>query len=348
MKREDWQAAYGPIPDALQERVSFTLSHLEKEEKIMKRAMIRTLCLAICAVLLLGATALALTNSDILKYLSQYSDTLNEEQQQMIQSDFAEDTLMLGDVQVTLKELLTDGHVGAVSVEFRAPEGAFLYSDLVNMSEEEWNKTRADYLAEYGAYYWLLDSHIYFLHDGTSKPISSDWMMDGQREASNVITAQFVFSAVDQQFDQLQLKVGVAHVTGESEETDERVTGYLTPAYTPDSSSEKTISLTMPDCTNDPGSVASIDITFTKLITVFKATLESTDGHYYSLKISDVNGNELNYTILSSIINSCDGNIVLTAYDAMAEIPDLLYAQIYRLGENGDTPVGEHIELKLK
>ncbi len=348
MKREDWQAAYGPIPNALQERVSFTLSHLEKEEKVMKRAIIRTLCLAVCAVLLLGATALALTSSDILKYLSQYSDTLNEEQQQMIQSDFAQNTLMLGDVQVTLKELLTDGHVGAVFMEFRAPEGTFLYSDLVNMSEEEWSKTRADYLAEYGSYYWLLDSHIYFLHNGVSEPIGSDWMMDGQREASNVITVQFVFSAVDQQFDQLQLKVGVAHVTAESEETDVRAAGYLTPAYTPGSNTEKTISLTMPNCTNDPGSVASIGITFTKLITMFKATLESTGGRYYSLKIMDANGDELNCTLLSSIISSSEENIVLTAYDAMAEVPDLLYAQIYRLDENGNTPVGEYIELKLK
>ena len=47
MTREDWQAAYGPIPAALHTRVSSTLSQLDKEEKVMKRAMIRTLALAI-------------------------------------------------------------------------------------------------------------------------------------------------------------------------------------------------------------------------------------------------------------------------------------------------------------
>ena len=51
MKREDWQAAYGPIPDALHTRVSSTLSQLDKEEKVMKRTIIRTLALALCAAL---------------------------------------------------------------------------------------------------------------------------------------------------------------------------------------------------------------------------------------------------------------------------------------------------------
>ena len=52
MKREDWQAAYEPIPAALHTRVSSTLSQLDKEEKVMKRTIIRTLALALCAALL--------------------------------------------------------------------------------------------------------------------------------------------------------------------------------------------------------------------------------------------------------------------------------------------------------
>ena len=54
MKREDWQAAYEPIPAALHTRVSSTLSQLDKEEKVMKRTIIRTLALALCAALLRG------------------------------------------------------------------------------------------------------------------------------------------------------------------------------------------------------------------------------------------------------------------------------------------------------
>ena len=85
MKREDWQAAYGPIPAALHTRVSSTLSQLDKEEKVMKRTIIRTLALALCAALLLCCTALALVNSDILKYLSGYNAELNEDQQKLLQ-----------------------------------------------------------------------------------------------------------------------------------------------------------------------------------------------------------------------------------------------------------------------
>ena len=60
MKREDWQAAYEPIPAALHTRVSSTLSQLDKEEKVMKRTIIRTLALALCAALLLCCTAVLL------------------------------------------------------------------------------------------------------------------------------------------------------------------------------------------------------------------------------------------------------------------------------------------------
>ena len=117
MKREDWQAAYEPIPTALHTRVSSTLSQLDKEEKVMKRTIIRTLALALCAALLLCCTALALVNSDILKYLSGYNAELNEDQQRLLQSDFEQKTIQLGDVQVTLKEILADGYVWAIALE---------------------------------------------------------------------------------------------------------------------------------------------------------------------------------------------------------------------------------------
>ena len=60
MKREDWQAAYEPIPTALHTRVSSTLSQLDKEEKVMKRTIIRTLALALCAALSLSLLAACL------------------------------------------------------------------------------------------------------------------------------------------------------------------------------------------------------------------------------------------------------------------------------------------------
>ena len=346
MKREDWQAAYGPIPAALHTRVSSTLSQLDKEEKVMKRTIIRTLALALCAALLLCCTALALVNSDILKYLSGYNAELNEDQQRLLQSDFEQKTIQLGDVQVTLKEILADGYVCAIALEYRAPEGAYLTNEIVQGIDGEWDMTRADFLKEHGAYYDLSEDVRFLSQDG-STPEYTEGMHDWRRLAPNVLQEQIILSTENRDMSRLQIPLSAAYITAEDPETDAHYDGIFTPDYTVDRTGERKLTLTLPAGTDGPG-IAQLDIVFAKLCTVFSAQLENAGDAVYGIRIFDANGEELSRSILSSIISYYADGTVAVSYDAMADVPDALSIQLYAAGEEGLEPVGERIALNLK
>ena len=348
MKREDWQAAYEPIPAALHTRVSSTLSQLDKEEKIMKRTIIRTLALALCAALLLCCTALALVNSDILKYLSGYNAELNEDQQKLLQSDFEQKTIQLGDVQVTLKEILADGYVCAIALEYRAPEGTYLTNEMVRNVNGEWDMTRADFLKEHGAYYDLsLSEETCFLsQDGNAKKYNNS-MQDWRRLAPNIIQEQIILSTENCDMSRLQILLSADFITAESPETDAHYNGVFTPNYTVDRTSERKLTLTLSAGTDRPG-IAQLDIVFAKLCTVFSAQLENAGDALYAIRVFDASGEELSHSILSSMISYCTDGTVAVSYDAMADVPDALSIQLYAAGEKGLEPVGERIALNLK
>ena len=348
MKREDWQAAYEPIPAALHTRVSSTLSQLDKEEKIMKRTIIRTLALALCAALLLCCTALALVNSDILKYLSGYNAELNEDQQKLLQSDFEQKTIQLGDVQVTLKEILADGYVCAIALEYRAPEGTYLTNEMVRNVNGEWDMTRADFLKEHGAYYDLsLSEETCFLsQDGNAKEYNNS-MQDWRRLAPNIIQEQIILSTENCDMSRLQILLSADFITAESPETDAHYNGVFTPNYTVDRTSERKLTFTLSAGTDRPG-IAQLDIVFAKLCTVFSAQLENAGDALYAIRVFDASGEELSHSILSSMISYCMDGTVAKSYDAMADVPDALSIQLYAAGEKGLEPVGERIALNLK
>lgn len=346
MKREDWQAAYEPIPAALHTRVSSTLSQLDKEEKVMKRTIIRTLALALCAALLLCCTALALVNSDILKYLSGYNAELNEDQQRLLQSDFEQKTIQLGDVQVTLKEILADGYVCAIALEYRAPEGAYLTNEMVRNVDGEWDMTRADFLKEHGAYYDLSEETCFLSQDGNAKEYT-DSMHDWRRLAPNIIQEQIILSTENRDMSRLQILLSADFITAESPETDAHYNGVFTPNYTVDRTDERKLTFTLSAGTDRSG-IAQLDIVFAKLCTVFSAQLENAGDAVYAIRVFDASGEELSRSILSSMISYCTDGTVAKSYDAMAETPDALSVQLFRLAEDGSEPVVERITLNLK
>ena len=348
MKREDWQVAYEPIPAALHTRVSSTLSQLDKEEKVMKRTIIRTLALALCASLLLCCTALALVNSDILKYLSGYNAELNEDQQKLLQSDFEQKTIQLGDVQVMLKEILADGYVCAIALEYRAPEGAYLTNEMVQGVDGEWDMdmTRADFLKAHGAYYDLSEATCFLSQDGNAKEYTES-MHDWRRLAPNIIQEQIILSTENRDMSRLQIPLSADFITAESPETDAHYNGVFTPNYTVDRTSERKLTFTLSAGTDRPG-IAQLDIVFAKLCTVFSAQLENAGDAVYAIRVFDASGEELSRSILSSMIGYYTDETVAASYDAMPETPDALSVQLFRLTEDGSEPVGERIALNLK
>lgn len=349
MKQEDWQAAYGPIPDALSSRVSSTLFHLNQEGKVMKRSILRTVCLALCAALLLFGTALALVQSDLLDAIARWDKPLSQQQQTLLKTDFQHSTFMAGDVQITLREMLTDGYVGAVAIEYRAPEGTYLYSDLVPMTEQEWEMSTLDYLNAYGPYYRLLDANVQFVKASETQPISTEFMMDGQRIAPNIIREQIYFSVWEKPVQQVQFDLGAMFISSEDESTDITYAGVIAPNYAPDTTAPQNFHLTFDPATN-ACALASMDVTFTELVTVFSAQLQNKADAIYQMQVYDANGNQLCYTSLSSLIGESYQNSVINSYDAMSEIPDVLSVQFYQLDPDTgtQTTVGEPITLRLK
>ena len=69
----------------------------------------------------------------------------------------------------------------------------------------------------------------------------------------------------------------------------------------------------------------------------------------YAIRVFDASGEELSRSILSSMIGGyCTDGTVAASYDAMAETPDALSVQLFRLAEDGSEPVVERITLNLK
>ena len=94
--------------------------------------------------------------------------------------------------------------------------------------------------------------------------------------------------------------------------------------------------------------MAQLDIVFAKLCTVFSAQLENAGDALYAIRVFDASGEELSRSILSSMISYCTDGTVAKSYDAMAETPDALSVQLFRLAEDGSEPVVERITLNLK
>lgn len=75
MNRDDWRSAFGPVPASFERRVADALDRIE-EQNNMKRYGIKMIALVAAAVLLLSATALALTGKfGALDFLNRWRDT---------------------------------------------------------------------------------------------------------------------------------------------------------------------------------------------------------------------------------------------------------------------------------
>lgn len=348
MKREIWRQAFGQPTDALSQRVSSTLSSLKKEEIIMKRSMLRCAVLALCLVFLLIGTVWAVTESDILSLLGRYDESLTEKQQRLIQTEFAEDTASLGPITVTLKEMISDGFAATVSFEYEAPENVYLYTDLVEMTKEEWEMDEAARLAQYGPYYVLTDFHAEFATPLSILEPPGESMLDAQRIAPNIIRASITFPVTGMPLDTLQIRVGAWEVREPGKE-ENRYGAALFPRYTIGTEPIASYSLSF-DPADTPFGLTRVDIALTPLTTHF--TVWCQEGLADCLPyILDAEGDELPFGLLGSFGGYQEGaGCRDTGYGPLESIPDTLQLQMMRWDETtGDmAPWGESITLSLR
>lgn len=146
MKREEWQKAYEPLPEALACRVSSTLARLDKEEKPVRRISLRTAAIALAIVLALGGVAYAVIASqtaDLFGWL--YGQ---ETKESLLAGDIAPsgESTVLGDVVYTLDDMIyKDGMVYGTGT-IHPKEGA----NIVLLPEDYGVNEAAGYLVHYG------------------------------------------------------------------------------------------------------------------------------------------------------------------------------------------------------
>ncbi len=146
MKREDWQRAYEPLPDALAHRVSSTLSSLEKEETVMRKHTLRSAVIALAILLALTGVAYALIESKTADIFGWFYG--NETKENLLSGDIAPSgqSYTLGDVVYTLDEVIyKDGYLYGTGT-IRAAEGA----NIVLVAEDYTVTSPAGYGLHYG------------------------------------------------------------------------------------------------------------------------------------------------------------------------------------------------------
>lgn len=341
MKRDDWRRAYEPLPASLEHRVSSTLRQIE-EGKPMKKLTIRTASLVMALVLVLAGTAWALENWGVTDFLKEdYGETLSPEATGLIKSDFSDASLQAGDVTFTLREMIADAYVGMAVVECKAPEGKYLYSDMVQMTNEEWEMTEADRFAKYGDYYWLNDTHVAF-----GEEEMYEYAMDGVRESDNVILMQVTFPVGEKvNVADLTIDVAARHVTGDDMAAAERIGGSIIPGYTADASAYKAFTKEVND-----GTIKDAVITVTPLLMHAKVTLENANEEPCTLLITDKDGAEMEFTYLASFGQSFDGTILTNACGLPETLPESVFVQAAQFDPETGDPVamGERVEIMLK
>lgn len=348
MKRDIWQKIYGTPPESLSQRVSSTLSTLKEEETIMKRYIFRSVALALCLVFLLVGTVWAVSESGILSLLNRYGEELNENQQQMIQTEFDEDTAHLGPITVTLKEMICDGYVATVTFEYVAPEGTYLYTDAVEMTPEEWEMDDQSRLDKYGPYYVLTDVHAGFASPLAIMDPPGESMMLGQRMAPNIILHSLSFPVAGMDLDTLQIGVGAWEVKEAGKQGD-RHGAALYPRYKGSTEPFKTFSLSF-DPADTPFGLSEVDLAFTGLTTHISIRAQA-DPMDCIPELLDGEGKELPLTLLGSFGGyHQQKDCWEMGYGPLSEIPDTLQLQMHRWNEEiMDTePWGDPITLHLK
>lgn len=146
MKREDWQRAYQPLPDALETRVYSTLVGLEEQKKPVRGLSLRTAVILVAALLALGGVAYAMIQSktaDIFGWF--YGEEMKGE---LLAGDIAPSgqSHTLGDIVYTLDEVIYQGGTVYGTGTMRAAEGA----NIVLITEDYFVDEPAGYTLHYG------------------------------------------------------------------------------------------------------------------------------------------------------------------------------------------------------
>lgn len=349
-----------PVPPELHARVRRSLALLaaQKEEKIVKNKVSLGLVLVIVLVLLLTGAAVALTQLGIWDIVKDYGETPLPKAQSMVQTDFGESTFALGEASVTLREAVSDGLMGSLVVEYRVPEGSYLYApDSMQKGEKTVygeTATMEEIFQKYGVFYYAMDEGMDMLVDGQVQPLSSDVGFEQVKTADNVLVVNISFSLQGIDPEALVYSPGLFKM--ESADFDKRQKLAVEIPLKLQMNADKTQKITpvLGDAAKAAGikAMTVISTPLTLAVTVQLETAQPEGLDAYTFEVQMAPGEELSTSFLSSFVWAEDpeNNSYTRGYAPVAQLPDTLYLQMK--GYDNQTGVekllGEPVEVKLK
>jgi hypothetical protein len=350
------KSRYENVPESFENHVDAALQALieERTEPTMRRKTALTAILIAALLLATMGVALALSSMGILDFRKE--DTGKEATKQaaeLVQRDLKNNVLQLGDCTVTVKEVMSDGFSGNLLVEYRLPEGMYLYTPdarapgTYHSIETE---TVEELLEKYEVLYMPLDEHVGFWVDGAFEYPNSEVGFDPVKVADNVMIVNIGFDIDKERMDEFVHHPGVRKITGPGEEDFERIRNE--PIYLGDFADTKNNVLKTADAPEAlaKAGVESIDVVFTPLSMLVDLTFNENVEATYSFIVVDEKGMEIESDFISCFVGSegWDGKSWTKGYTAPDTIPETLDIQLFERVNDEDVPMGGVVRVTLK
>ncbi len=348
------KSRYETLPEAFERRVDATLQTFkdERNEPVIHKRMTTALVLIAALLLVTMGVALALNAMGILDFRKEDTGrAATPEVAAIVQRDFKNNVAQLGDCTVTVREAISDGLSGNLMVEYRLPEGMYLYCPdsrtpgkyhSAEAETPETLKTVEDLLKIYPVLYMPMDEHIGYFKDDQFKDCNG-YGWDAVKTADNVNYSNIAFSVDQSSMADFVYCAGVFRITTPNSQEWERLTYdnmNIGMYMSTDSNFQKTGEV--PQVLKEAG-VQAITVTFTPLSMVV-------DVEGSAFEVVDENGQTIGIDFLScEAVTAYDeaSGMYSAGYTCPEVIPETLYIQLYDTWSRENT-IGGIVQVTLK
>ncbi len=347
-----------PMPQAFEAKMLGMITDLtrHKEDVVVKKKISLGLVLAAALLLTLMGAALALTSLGVWDFMKDYGETPLPAAVGMVQTEFEGETLALGEAAATIKEAVSDGIVGSIVVEYRTPEGTYLYApDSMKKGEKNFYGelyTQGAVFQLFGPYYHAMDEHIGVMVDGQEQPLSSEYSFEQVKMADNVLIVNISFSLQGIDPNNLVYRPGIFKMENIDFEQRQRLVAEKPLKLELNLDKAATITPALTDAAAK-ANIKAVTVTSTPLTFAVQVEFEKMeqDGYTYTFTAQGEPDVELNTSFLSSFawVYDPERNIAAKGYAPMEALPDTLYIQVERMNASGEQEKeGEPLALSLK
>jgi|GEM_PF-6523033 len=349
------KSRYENVPDSFRGHVEAILQTIVKErtELNMHRKPVLTAIFITALLLATMGVALALSSMGILDFRKESTGKeVTKQAAEFVQRNLQSNALQLGDCTVTVKEVMSDGLSGNVVVEYRLPEGMYLYDPNARAPGTYYsaeNKTMEELLEEYDMLYMPMEARVGYWVDGKFDYPNADVGYDPVKLADNVIVFNVGFTVDAQRMADFVCVPGVHIITGMGDGDRERLRNE--PIHLGDFTDTKNNVQKIGDVPKAfaKEGVESIAVTFTPLSVLVTITFDTSEHNVNDFHVVDEKGEPIRTDFISCFIGGEGGNRRQKGYTAPESIPETLRIRLFEpTGNDGEVPIGGIEEVVLK